>query len=259
MNDSVYDLGSADREAVSVVSNQPVVATEPRRREGGRQPRSTGFWSQRHAGAMIRPPEPAPHAAGTGRPRRTLDMGATLSLFAPGMGQMVRGRPDLGFLFLISGALLSSLAWAAWTTRAGLAQTLPLLGLSRAWGLRTLLILYGLAAVLHITAVVGGIARHQGARPQAGFLALTSALVPGWGQALAGRAWRTGFCLGGLWLVGFAWLMSSPPLQMAMAEQNLILPPGLGFITKPLVLYTGPAVLWAVAMSDAFHGRDVEA
>ncbi|MCZ6832968.1 MAG: hypothetical protein O7F11_04410 [Acidobacteria bacterium] len=185
-------------------------------------------------------------------------MGASLSLFLPGMGQIVRGRPDLGFLFLVSGALLGSLTWAAWTTRAGLAQTLPLLGLSRAWGLRTLLILYGLAAVLHITAVVGGITRRSGGRPQVGFLAITSALVPGWGQALAGRAWRAGLCLGGLWAVGFAWLMSSPPLQMAMAEQNLILPAGMEFITSPLVLYTGPAVLWAVAMSDAFHGRDTE-
>ncbi|MCZ6649028.1 MAG: hypothetical protein O7D35_00005 [Acidobacteria bacterium] len=185
-------------------------------------------------------------------------MGASLSLFLPGMGQIVRGRPDLGFLFLVSGALLGSLTWAAWTTRAGLAQTLPLLGLSRAWGLRTLLILYGLAAVLHITAVVGGITRRSGGRPQVGFLAITSALVPGWGQALAGRVWRAGLCLGGLWAVGFAWLMSSPPLQMAMAEQNLILPAGMEFITSPLVLYTGPAVLWAVAMSDAFHGRDTE-
>jgi hypothetical protein len=174
------------------------------------------------------------------------------------MGQMVRGRPDLGFLFLVSGAFLSSTAWAAWTTRSGLAETLPLLGLSRAWGLRTVLIIYGLAALLHIAAVVGGIRPHSGARPQAGFLALASALVPGWGQALAGRAWRAGLCLGGLWVVGFAWLMSSPPLQMAMAEQNLILPAGIEFITTPVVLYTGPAVLWAVAMSDAFHGRDRE-
>ncbi len=242
MDHSVYDLGNVDQLAAAAASATPPAATA----------------SRRSTGARNSPPAAAGYAAGPALPRRELDMGATLSLFAPGMGQMVRGRPDLGFLFLTSGAFLSSLAWAAWTTRAGLAQTLPLLGLSRAWGLRALLILYGLAAVLHIAAVVGGISRQAGARPQAGFLTLTSALVPGWGQALAGRAWRAGLCLSGLWIVGFAWLMSSPPLQMAMAEQNLMLPAGLEFITSPLVLYTGPAVLWAVAMSDAFHGRDTE-
>ena len=47
-------------------------------------------------------------------------------------------------------------------------------------------------------------------------------------------------------------------MQAALARHNLILPAGLGMLTGPLALYTGPAVLWAVAMSDAFHGRDRE-
>ncbi len=255
MDHSVYDLGNVDKKTISAVSAPPGAAAG---RGSGRQQRSIGSWLRHPTGSVNSHLAVATHVAGREEPWRELDMGASLSLFLPGMGQMVRGRPDLGFLFLVSGALLGSLTWAAWTTRAGLAQTLPLLGLSRAWGLRTLLILYGLAAVLHITAVVGGITRRSGGRLQVGFLAITSALVPGWGQALAGRAWRAGLCLGGLWVVGFAWLMSSPPLQMAMAEQNLILPAGMEFITSPLVLYTGPAVLWAVAMSDAFHGRDTE-
>jgi len=258
MDHSIYDLGNVDRVSIPADSDPPARDPAARRPRRGRPAGSAGPWWKRHAGASSIPPATATQPPSPERPPWGVNLATTLSLFAPGAGQIVRGRPDMGFLFLAGSAFLSSLAWAAWTTRAGLAETLPLLGLSRAWGFRTLLILFGLAAVMHITAFVSAIFRRSGAHPQRGILALASALIPGWGQGLAGHSWRAGLCLGGLWVIGFAWLMSSHPVQSAMAEQNLILPAGVEFITGPLMRYTGPAVLWAVAISDAFHGRDSE-
>jgi hypothetical protein len=256
MNDPVYDLGDMDIRTRMAQAAAQAAAGAPRSKRSGTVARSTT--------ARITPSVPSvaawAHDGDSGHPSRGgYAVSSTLSLFVPGLGQVIRGRVDLGVLFMASFGFLATFAWAAWTSQARIAETLPFLGLSRAWNIRALMIVYGVAALLHVAAVVGSIPQRTGRRPAAGLLALASSIVPGWGQALSGRRWRTALCLGGLWAVGFAWLLASPAMQAALAGQNLVLPSGLEVLTGPLALYTGPAVLWAVAMSDAFHGRDREA
>ena len=251
MSDPVYDLGDADVRVGRAPAPQPSAGTSGKRAAAttrtSRSPLAMAASTAWAHDGVAREPS-----------REGFAVGSTLSLFVPGMGQVIRGRVDTGVLFLASFGFLTTFAWAVWTSQARIAETLPFLGLSRAWNIRVLLIAYGVAALLHVAAVVGSIPRRSGRRPAAGLLALASAIVPGWGQALSGRRWRAGLCLGGLWLVGFVWLLASPAMQAALTRHNLILPAGLEVLTGPLALYTGPAVLWAVAMSDAFHGRDQE-
>jgi hypothetical protein len=253
MSNPVYDLGDVDLRARQAQAQRPDAGRSGKRSAAAASPATTRLaMAAQHPAAWSRG-EASSDPAGEG-----FAVGSTLSLFAPGMGQVIRGRVDMGVLFLASFGFLSTFAWAVWTSQARIAETLPFLGLSRAWNIRALLIAYGLAALLHVAAVVGSIPRRPGRKPAAGLLALASATVPGWGQALSGRRWRTGLCLGGLWAVGFVWLLASPAMQAALARHDLILPAGLEMLIGPLALYTGPAVLWAVAMSDAFHGRDRE-
>ena len=255
MTDPVYDLGDVDVRAGLARAAAQAAAGVPRSKRSGTATRPAT------AHVMTAAPSPASwaHDRGpAGSSREGYAVGSTLSLFVPGLGQVIRGRVDLGVLFMASFGFLAALAWAVWTSQARLAGTLPFLDLSRAWNFRAILIIYGVAALLHVAAVVESIPRRTGRRPAAGLLALASSIIPGWGQALSGRRWRTALCLGGLWAVGLVWLLASPAMQAALVQNNLVLPPALQALTGPLALYTGPAVLWAVAMSDAFHGRDRE-
>lgn len=246
MHDAVYDLGNAD----ATQATGPIRPAAPARGRGKKpqsRPQSTAArdsWSiPRRDGASL---------------RRPFDWSASLSLLTPGLGQLLRGRLESGLFFLSSTGLIASFSWAIWNCRDRLAVNLPFLGLSRAWGLRLLLMSFAALSVLHIAAVISAMQRESGRRPAAGLLAVASFITPGWGQALAGRRWRAALCLGGLWLVGFAWLLASPAVKLLLTEQHLMLPAWLAAATSPLALYTAPAVLWAVAMSDAFHGRDID-
>jgi TM2 domain-containing membrane protein YozV len=222
MTDPVYDLGDVDVRAGLAAAAAQAAAGAPSSKRSGKTARSTR--SQVVAAA----PSPAAWAREpAASPREGYAVGSTLSLFVPGLGQVIRGRVDQGVLLLTSFGFLTALAWAVWTSQARLAGTLPFLDLSRAWNIRTIMILYGVAALLHVTAVVGCIPRHPGRRPAAGLLALASSIIPGWGQALSGRRWRTALCLGGLWVVGFAWLLASPAMQAALVQNNLVLPQAL--------------------------------
>ena len=54
--------------------------------------------------------------------------------------------------------------------------------------------------------------------------ALASLLLPGWGQLLAGHRRRAVLFLGGLWILGAAWLLVTPSGMRVLSRVGLMLP-----------------------------------
>ena len=178
------------------------------------------------------------------------DLPGTLSLFVPGAGHLARGQFKVGLFFLASIGFLATLAWALFGTVDRLAETLVLLGQSRAFGIWALGGIYVVAAGLHVGSVLT-LAGRGGFAPHAVVSGLASLLVPGWGQILNGDRKRAALFLGGLWLVGGAWLLFSPACRDMLAALRLHLPNGLLLLSSPPVRWTLPAVVLALAVYDA--------
>ena len=111
------------------------------------------------------------------------------------------------------------------------------------------------AAAVHVINVFSA-ARDQ---PTAGRLGgphpvvagMASLLIPGWGQALNGNRKSAVLFLSSCWLVGAAWILVTPAVQELLAAGGLYLPRGLTLLSSPLVRWTVPALIWALAIYDA--------
>jgi hypothetical protein len=194
-------------------------------------------------------------------PRAFPKLAATLSLFLPGTGHLAAREPQAALFFAAALGFAVSVGWALLSTLASLVPTLALLGVPSWTVAVTLIALYVLAILAHVGGVVDAHAAAESTSPSypapRPLCALASAVVPGWGQALAGRRTCAGLFLTAMWLVGAAWLIALPEVRETFAHLGFPIP-----VADALVQHWGPGVLlasttivWAASVWDAAAGR----
>lgn len=213
-------------------------------------------------------PDPADRSDGAMRLRRTnaayalpVPTGASpaltgsLSLFVPGAGQLAAGDATTALFFAASAGFVAAATWALRATWERLLPTLDLLGWPRA-GLALMLVVLGVAAAcLHVAAILHAFAaRHpEGDRGPAHPAAagLASAILPGWGQILAGKPGRAAFFVSWLWACAAAWILVTPAGTAAATQLGFDMPAALRDGWGPVAMITAPAVGWVLAVYDA--------
>lgn len=248
-NSTVYDLGElSDGSAASIrpahaQANRPGAAGA---NASGRGPRGSATVVR---SARTRPP--ARHAAVAPR----FPIFGSLSVFVPGVGQFALGDPTAGLFFLTSTAFLASLCWAVVGTLERIAETLMVLGYPKQAGVWALGLLYVVGAVVHLGSVWHAASRDrvpgETPSPPPVLAGAASAIVPGWGQLLNGCRLRAVVFLGALWVIGATWLVTSAPVESLLASVGLVPAPEMRVFGAPMVRWTLPAVVWAMAVYDA--------
>jgi hypothetical protein len=222
----IYDLGEIGAEST----------TEPRHETSAPGPRVVRRTSRRGGEAGF-------------------NVAGSLSLFVPGLSQIVRGDVAGGFFFLSCFGFVAALGWAVVATLPRLSETLQVLGQSRAVPMWVLGALYAIAGVLYLVCVMSANPQWFVAtslRPVHSAVAGTASMIfPGWGQILNGDRVRAIVFLTCMWFIGAAWLLVSPPVQTLMVELGLYLPAPIQALTSPIVRWTLPAVVWSLAIYDA--------
>ncbi len=183
------------------------------------------------------------------------DVVRSLSLFMPGLSQIVRGQVPLGLFYLSSLAFLGSMTWAILQTLDRLTVTLVLLGLSMYLVVWTLVWIYLMIVTIHLSGVWTAT---EGSRPKArhpAVSAVASLIVPGWGQILNGNRLRAILFLGATWLAAGFWIAASAPVTELFNTHLPIVTPWEQLARTPLVLWTArwtiPLVIACLAIYDA--------
>jgi TM2 domain-containing membrane protein YozV len=201
--------------------------------------------------------ESRPVATGPGKA-----LAGSLSMFVPGLGQMISGEIGWGLFYLSGTGFCAATLWAVIVTLDRLVPTFRLLDVPLEFlavtlgSLALLAIALHLGAVLHAQTVAAGGEIRDPSHPIVAGLA--SFLIPGWGQLLAGHRRRAAFFLGGAWLLSVAWLLVAPPGMRVLTRLDLALPATLRDGWGPIVMLSGPLVLWAIAVYDAAAGAAAE-
>jgi len=179
----------------------------------------------------------------------------SLSLFLPGVSQIVRGQVSLGLFYLSSLAFLGSLTWAILNTLDRISPTLELLGLSMYVVFWTLVWVYLMLITVHLSGVWTAT---EGARPRARHPALSataSLIVPGWGQILNGDRLRALLFLGGLWIAAGFWIAASAPVTELLNAHMPVVTSVEQMARMPMVLWTArwtaPLLICSLAVYDA--------
>lgn len=248
-DDTVYDLGEVDKgRQRSAFSGTPLRAEEFE----STMPRGAPFGRSR---AVTRGAARESAHGGVGPA-----LAGSLSLFVPGLGQMVAGEVGWGLLFLTWIGFCGACLWAVTATIDRIVPTLRLLDVS----IESLAAVVGglaiMTIVLHVTATLHAQTRAPGedrSSPHPIVTGLASLLVPGWGQLLAGHRRRAGLFLICAWLLAAGWLAVTPLGMNLLARLGQSLPPNARDGWGPTVLLAGPAVLWIVAVYDAAAGAVV--
>jgi hypothetical protein len=245
----IYDLGEVDLD--SPKEPFPPVFEAPRRRpQPSGQPGPNGAtrtsFERSGRGAM------APGPALTG----------SLSMFVPGLGQMVAGEIAWGLFYVTGFALCAAVVWAVFRTLDSLVPTLGLLGVPVQWVAIALCVLTFGAMGLHLSAVVhaqGSVdTDYDRAIPHPIVAGIASLFVPGWGQLLAAHRRRAALFLGAVWILGVAWLAVTPGVAVALGRIGVALPASFRDGWGPVTLLATPLVVWVVAVYDAAAGAAVE-
>jgi len=234
-DENIYDLGEVELEKSQAVFGRIAQAPRPG------PPR-------RHS---------RPEAAGIGPA-----LAGSLSMFVPGLGQMIAGEIGWGLFYLSGMGFCAAALWAVLVTLDRLVPTLRLLEVPPEFLVLTVGALAALAMALHLGAVLqahtlaeGGETRTPSHPIVAG---LASLLIPGWGQLLAGHRRRAILFLGSVWLLSVAWLLVTPPGMRVLTGLSLALPAALRDGWGPIVMLSAPVVLWAIAVYDAAAGAAAE-
>lgn len=187
--------------------------------------------------------------------RPTARVAASLSIFIPGAGQLLAGEVTSGLFFLSSMGFLAALGWAIVVSYDRILGTLGLFGLPAIIPFCAVVFVYLMAAIIHISCTLHAHAlgfdssEARGIHPVwAGFASL---LVPGWGQMLNGCTGRGALFLASLWTFGAGWLLVTAPVQRMLGSLGLHVPLPTNAAWAALILFTVPAIVWAVAICDA--------
>lgn len=205
--------------------------------------------------AVMHPTKTAPLRTATPRPvvhrRPAFDPAGTLSLFAPGTGNLVRGEFAVGLFFLSSLAFMASLGWALVVTLDRITATLRVLDFPGAPALWALTGVFVVAGGLHMTSILAANPHVEPRAPHPVVAGVASAIVPGWGQILNGSYKRACLFLASLWLIAAIWILASPAVHASLASLRLFIPPEILLFCSPAVRFTAPAVVWALSIYDA--------
>jgi len=233
--DTIYDLGDVDKD-----EPRPIF---------GRVPDA---------------PRPTPVRRSTPPPQDGVGpaLAGSLSMFVPGLGQLVAGEVAWGLFYLTGMGFCAASLWAVLATLDRLVPTLRLLDVPREALIVAVLSigLFGialhLAAVLHAQRLApGGDARSA---PHPLVAGLASAAIPGWGQLLAGHRSRAALCLGTVWFSSVAWLLVTPAGSRLLSRLGLGLPAAMRDGWGPVAMLAAPIVLWVIAVYDAAAGAAAE-
>jgi hypothetical protein len=233
-DENVYDLGEVEIDKPRAVFGRiPEVPRHAAHRRGAR-PDATGV---------------GPALAGS------------LSIFVPGLGQMLSGEIGWGLFYLSGMGFCAAALWAMLATLDRLVPTLRLLNVAPEYLVLAVGTLAALAMALHLGAVLHAqrLAEGGDSRPPhpivAGFASL---LIPGWGQLLAGHRRRAGLFLGGVWVLSVAWLLVTPVGMRILAGLSLALPAAFRDGWGPIAMLSAPVVLWVIAVYDGAAGAASE-
>jgi hypothetical protein len=249
--ETVYDLGEVQQR-------------EPRPVFSG--PSGTPLVAEQFEGPQAAPRSrraPVPRAATrTAAPPVGSALAGSLSMFVPGLGQIIAGELAWGLFYLSGIGFCAATLWAVLDTLDRLVPTLRLLDVPTAvltaavGSLALLTMVLHLAAVLHAHALAGD----EGSRtaPHPIVAGIASLAFPGWGQLLSGHLRRAAVFLGGVWLLATAWLVVTPKGTQLLARLGLSLPSALRDGWGPVAMLAAPLVLWAIAVYDAAAGAAAE-
>jgi len=247
-SDTVYDLGEVTGASI------PASSVRSRSAAAGATVASSIVGGKREdarAGRIVVQREYGP---GSIRPAAA----ASASLFVPGAGHVFAGDAGLGVFVLSALGFVAALIWAILETFDRIVSTLAVLALPVHAPLLVLALLFVTAAALHVggaihaQALAERIAPARAAHPLVSGVA--SGLIPGWGQLINGHRARAFLFLAGIWTVGAAALLISPPRHEAMRELGSWLPVGAVSRWGVATLLTVSALLWALAVYDAVIG-----
>jgi TM2 domain-containing membrane protein YozV len=189
-------------------------------------------------------------------------LAGSLSMFIPGLGQLIEGEIAWGLFFLTGIGFCAASLWALWTTLDRLVPVLRLLEVPREALVVAVSALTIVAMGLHLAGALDAETRarslHESAAPHPIVAGLASLLIPGWGQLLSGNRARAALFLGGVWCLGAAWSLVTPAGTHALSRLGLIVPAAVLEGWGPVVLLSAPIVLGVIAVYDAAVGAAVE-
>lgn len=234
-DDAIYDLGEVEFDKPPASFGAIPVVPRPESVRHETQPESVGV---------------GPGLAGS------------LSMFVPGLGQMLTGEIAWGLFYLSGMGFCAASLWALVVTLDRLVPTLRLLDVPSDVLVVAFSSLAFLAAGLHLAAVLHTQARATwvGDRtaPHPMVAALASLAIPGWGQLLSSHRRRAVLFLGGLWFLSMGWLLVTPAGTRALSRLSLTLPVSLRDEWGPVLMVSAPIVLWVIAVYDAAAGAVAE-
>ena len=244
----VYDLGEVESaKPEPIFTGSPLVAEQFEERRAASRPRPVRVVLENAGSAAATAVGPA--------------LAGSLSIFVPGLGQLLAGELAWGLFYLSGMGFCAAAFWAVVTSLDRLVPTLRLLDVPTAALTATVGSLALLTMTLHLAAVLHAhaIAYDEGRTPPHPLIAgIASLVIPGWGQLLAGHRRRAALFLGGVWILGTAWLVVTPQGTQVLARLGLSLPSALRDGWGPVAMLAAPLVLWAVAVYDAAAGAAAE-
>jgi len=189
-------------------------------------------------------------------------LAGSLSMFVPGLGQIVAGEIAWGLFYLSGMGFCAASLWALLVTLDRLVPMLRLLEVPPELLVVAVSSLALLAIALHLVAVLHAQARASSGgdstAPHPIVAGLASLLLPGWGQLLSSHRRRAAFFLGGVWLLSMAWLLVTPAGTRVLSRLSVALPTSLRDGWGPVVMLAAPIVLWFTAVYDAAAGAAAE-
>jgi hypothetical protein len=188
-------------------------------------------------------------------------LAASASLFVPGLGHLLVREWQAALFFVSTIGCAAATAWSLWELLPVVLPTLRWLEVA-SWCVAVVFgVQYVAMAALHVFGVLDAHnARLRACLPRRAHpivAVLASAVVPGWGQVLAGKRGRGAVFLSTLWILGAAWLLALPLTRQTLDRLGLRLPLDEGWIDRsaPIVLLVVTGVVWAVAVWDAAATR----
>ncbi len=185
-------------------------------------------------------------------------LAGTLSLIVPGAGQLLLGDPAGALFFAACFGCAASTCWAALTLLDRIVAALALLDLPRWTATAGLSATVACAAVLHASGAVHahrcGCRFRQAAIPLPGLAGAASAVLPGWGQILAGRLGAAATFILLDWVLATAWLVVTPAAQEMLRPAAVTIPDWLRDGWGPSGLVGASVAAWSAAVWDAAAG-----